>query len=122
MATINGPLTSTARSRGVPGRQHRAGLGLALAVASVLVAASCSSPVTEQEFVDHALKISTTATSDKDRARLEEVFRCTWDAMQGDEELVDAFMATDKPDPEMSATVSKKMLPCVTAASKTKQP
>ena len=89
-------------------------IGLVALMFTALLA-GCSSPVTEDEFVDHALKIATSAKSDEGRAVVEKVFRCTWGAISEDESLLDEFMGTDDPGPELSAKVSALMQPCVQA-------
>ena len=89
-------------------------LVLLVAVASALASSGCSSSdVTQKEFVDHAMKISTSAKTPQEKGMLSLVFACTWKQIKDDSALLDSFMGSDRPDAELSAAFSKKMVPCL---------
>ena len=70
---------------------------------------------TKAEFVDHAVEFSTAATTDADKDYVRKLFSCVWDDVKGDADLVDEFMSAEGSDEALSASLSAKMAPCVTA-------
>jgi hypothetical protein len=86
---------------------------LAVLVALVSVSA-CSSQVTEQQYIDHAMKFSSGMTTPEQKARTRKLFVCMWPAVQKNQDLLDQFMAADHSDRgPLSAELSKLMVACM---------
>jgi len=86
-----------------------------VATASLSAAACGGGGTTKAQFVDHAVEFSTAATTDADKDYVRKLFGCVWDEVKDDADLVDEFMSADGSDEALSATLSAKMAPCVTA-------
>lgn len=73
--------------------------------------------VTKEQFLDHAVEFSTAAKTDEQRADVRKIFECVWPEISEDEKLLGEFMDAETSDPELSARVSRLMVPCVSGGT-----
>lgn len=92
--------------------------------ALVIMGSGCGGggDATKAEFVDHAVEISDAAGDAAQEARVRDVFECVWPDIESDEELLGRFMDADEIDEDLSADMSKLMVPCVTGGDEPAAP
>ncbi|MFN8053436.1 MAG: hypothetical protein U0Q22_18490 [Acidimicrobiales bacterium] len=95
----------------------RRNLVAALVVAGCALTSCGSDEVSKQEYLDHAVKFSTAAKTDEQKAAIRSLFDCVWPAISKDRKLLDDFMASDFSNDSLSTRLSPLMVPCVTKAS-----
>jgi len=96
---------------------HRARILLSVAAVVVMTTTtSCGGgEVSKSEFLDHAVEVSTAAKTSEERAAMREIYDCVWPELSKNQQLLEDFMDSEEPTPELSASISKLMGPCIMA-------
>ena len=91
-------------------------------LAAIVLLGACGGEPSKAEFVDHAVEISTVATTEESKASVRETFSCVYDKIGDDTALVSKFMdlgvGEDIPD-DLSADISQQMQECIVASDET---